>query len=78
VFTTAAEVLGAVRKRKSERKVSLATPVDRVIVRAPAEQLAALESARDDVCEAGKIANLETEVATEFAVSVELAEPNAA
>ncbi len=78
VFTTAAGVLGAVRKVKSEQKVSLATPVDRVVVRAPAEQLAALEQARDDVCEAGKIANLETEVASDFDVTVELAEPNAA
>jgi valyl-tRNA synthetase len=78
VFPAAAEVLGAVRKAKSERKVSLATPVDRVLVRAPVEHLGALEAARSDVCEAGKIASLETEVAAEFDVTVELAETDAA
>ena len=54
-YTVAAEVLGAVRKEKSEQKVSLATPVERVVVHDTAERLAALNAALADVCEAGKI-----------------------
>jgi valyl-tRNA synthetase len=78
VFTVASEVLGAVRKAKSEQKVSLASLVDRVVVRGTTEQIAALDAASADVCEAGKIASLETEVGTEFGVTVELAETDAA
>jgi valyl-tRNA synthetase len=74
VFTVAADVLGAVRKEKSEQKRSLATPVDRVVVRDTEHRLAALDAARSDVREAGKIAgDAETEVGPELLVKVELA-----
>jgi valyl-tRNA synthetase len=74
VFTVAADVLGAVRKEKSEQKQSLATPVDRVVVRDTEQRLAALDAARADVREAGKIVgDIETEIGPELLVKVELA-----
>jgi len=70
----AADVLREVRKAKSTQKVSLATAVDQVHVVDTAVRLAALEAARQDVCDAGKIAKLEVEVGQQFSVRVELAE----
>jgi len=78
VFEVAGAVLAAVRKVKSERKVSLMTPVERVVVHDTAERLAALRLAEPDLCEAGKIAALATAVATELRVEVELAPPASA
>ena len=75
VYTVAAEVLAEVRKVKSTQKVSLATPVDQVHVVDTAERLAALDAARQDVCDAGKIAKLEVEAGQPFSVRVELPEP---
>jgi valyl-tRNA synthetase len=72
VYEVAAEVLADVRKVKSTKKVSLAAPVDRVRVVDTEPRLAALEAARGDVCDAGKIARLETEVGTVASVLVEL------
>jgi valyl-tRNA synthetase len=77
VYQVAADVLAEVRKEKSTRKVSLATPVARVRVIDTPERLAALEAGRQDVCDAGKIAKLEVEVGVEFEVQVELAGPEA-
>jgi valyl-tRNA synthetase len=74
VYSVAAEVLGAVRKVKSEHKRSLATPADAVVVRDTAERLALLELARSDVADAGKIVHLRTEVADTFSVEVRLAD----
>jgi valyl-tRNA synthetase len=75
VYQVAAEVLAEVRKAKSTAKVSLASPVTRVRVVDTAERLAALEAARDDVCDAGKIERMETEVGSAASVDVELPEP---
>jgi valyl-tRNA synthetase len=72
VYQVAAEVLADVRKVKSTKKVSLAAPVDRVCVVDTEARLAALEAARADVCDAGKIARLECEVGTVASVRVEL------
>jgi valyl-tRNA synthetase len=72
VYEVAATVLTAVRKEKSEQKRSLASPVARVLVRESDDRLAALRAADRDVCDAGKIAVLDTEVG-EFLVKVELA-----
>ncbi len=77
VFSVAGEVLSAVRKEKSEQKRALTTRVERVVVRDTAERLAALEAARTDVMEAGKIEALETETGPELLVKVELAPPDA-
>jgi valyl-tRNA synthetase len=76
VYRVAAEVLAAVRKAKSTQKVSLASPVARVCVIDTPERLAALEAARRDVCDAGKIDELEVEVGAVASVRVELAEPS--
>ena len=72
----AADVLGAVRKEKSEQKRSIATPAERVVVRDTVERLAALAAASRDVCAAGRIeGDIVTEPAAELAVQVELAAP---
>ena len=62
VYEVAAAVLSEVRKVKSTSKRSLATPVVRAVVSDTEERLRALEAARADVCEAGKIRELVTEV----------------
>jgi valyl-tRNA synthetase len=73
VYDVAADVLADVRKVKSTQKVSLASPVERVHVVDTAERLAALEAARRDVSDAGRIARLEVEAGTVACVRVELA-----
>jgi valyl-tRNA synthetase len=74
VYVLVAEVLGEVRKVKSEAKVSLAAPAHHVIVHDTAERIALLEAGRGDLCAAGKIGHLRFEVAASFSVEVELAE----
>jgi hypothetical protein len=49
-------------------------PVRRVVVRASAERLAALELGAGDLRQAGSIETLDTVLADEFTVEVELAE----
>jgi valyl-tRNA synthetase len=73
VFEVAGDVLGAVNKEKSEQKQSLASPVERVLVRDTEARLAALAQADPDVRAAGKIATLATEPGGESIVKVELA-----
>ncbi len=73
VYEVAADVLAEVRKVKSTQSVSLAAPVDRVHVIDTPERLAALDAARRDVCDAGRIARLEVEAGTVPSVRVELA-----
>ena len=74
VFATAAEVLTAIRKEKSEQKMSLASPVERVAVGDTAARLAALDAARGDVCDAGKVVGeWVTAPADELVVEVRLA-----
>jgi valyl-tRNA synthetase len=59
-YRVAAEVLGAVRREKALRKVSLRAGVDRVIVHDSPERLAQLALVARDVREAGIVALLET------------------
>ncbi len=66
------EVLGAVRKAKSEAQRSMRAPVDRVVVRDTAERLAALQLAIDDLKEAGSVRELVLE-ASDDAPGVEVA-----
>jgi valyl-tRNA synthetase len=75
IYETAADVLGEVRKAKSEQKRSLATPVIEVIVSDSQPRLAALAAATDDVCDAGRIERLVTGPAEALAVTVRLADP---
>ena len=74
VLQVAADVLGQVRKQKTTEKKSLRADVALVVVRGTPEQLAALEAARTDVMEAGRIAELRTESGDELAVVVTLAD----
>ncbi len=70
----AADVLREVRKAKSQARRAMRAPVTRVVVRDTAERLGALELGLDDLLMAGSIKALDSVVADEFAVEVELAE----
>ena len=72
MYTVAAEVLGEVRKAKSEAQRSMRADVTRVVVRDTAERLAALAAALDDVREAGRVAEVETVVDITPSIEVEL------
>jgi valyl-tRNA synthetase len=73
VFTFAAEVLGAVRKKKALAKVSLKAPVRLVAVRDTADRLAKLHPTEADLREAGSIQALAYEEAATSSIEVELA-----
>jgi valyl-tRNA synthetase len=75
VFAVAGEVLGAVRKVKTEHRRSLRTEATRVVVRDTRERLDALRGALDDVRDAARARELELEEGDAFGVEVELAEP---
>ncbi len=81
VLERAAEVLGAIRRAKTEAKRSMRWPVVSVTVSGDAEQLAAVRAAAADVADAGGLvggaAALRTEVGG-WAVQVVLGEPEAA
>jgi valyl-tRNA synthetase len=72
VLAVAADVLGEVRRAKSEAKRSMRAAVDLVLVRDTAERLAHLEAASDDVKAAGVVAELATADADAFEVEVTL------
>jgi valyl-tRNA synthetase len=75
VLDVAAELLGEVRKVKSEASRSLKTDVDRVGVTDSAARAAALRSAEHDVRDAGAIAELVIDEGSERTVEVALAPP---
>ena len=58
VLVAAANVLGQVRRAKSEARRKLRTVVERAHVTAPQDFLAALAAARGDLCDAGNITDL--------------------
>jgi valyl-tRNA synthetase len=64
VLGVARDVLGEIRKAKSEAKQSMRSEVARVVVRDTPDRLAALALAERDVRDAGKVAELETEPST--------------
>jgi valyl-tRNA synthetase len=70
----AADVLHEVRKAKSQARRPMRAPVTRAVVHDTAERLAALELAADDLRLAGSIETIESVVAEQFAVEVELAQ----
>ncbi len=78
VFAVAADVLGAVRKQKTEQQRSLRVEAVRVVVRDTAARLALLRLALDDVREAARAREIELVEGEPFTVEVELAEPDAA
>jgi valyl-tRNA synthetase len=73
-LAVAADVLREVRKAKSQAQRPMRAPVARVIVHDTAERLSALELGEDDLRQAGAIERIETAVAEELAVEVELAD----
>jgi valyl-tRNA synthetase len=74
VLATASEALIGIRRAKTEAKASQKTPVATATIAAPAEKLAALRAAADDLRAVGRIAELEFADADEFAVTaIELA-----
>jgi valyl-tRNA synthetase len=76
LWQAASEVLGQVRKTKTAAGVSLRAPVASVRVAAPAERLAWLQAAKDDLRQAGAIAELQwsaVDDATAAGVTVNLA-----
>ncbi len=77
-YLVAADVLGAVRKAKSEARRSMRAEVTRVCVTDTPERLGALARVEADVRGAGSIEHLDTEPGDTFAVEVELADEPAA
>jgi valyl-tRNA synthetase len=73
VYPVAAAVLGAIRKAKSDAKVSMRAEVVEVRVGDTAERLVALLAAQGDVLGAGRAATLLTHEAPEPTVEVDLA-----
>jgi len=72
-FAMAAEVLGAVRRSKTEAKRSLKWPVDAVAVIDDAARTRALASVAEDVREASNAAALTVDVGAEASITVTLA-----
>jgi valyl-tRNA synthetase len=71
----AAQVLGEVRKKKSESNRSPKTPVARVSIRAPEDKLALWPGVEADVRAAGLIQQVDSLVSEALQVDVELAAP---
>ena len=78
LLDAASQVLGAIRKAKTDAKVSMRTPVTRAAVTAPQERLAGLELVLDDLRQAGTVEAITLEAGDgPIAVDVELAAPEA-
>jgi valyl-tRNA synthetase len=71
----AAQILGEIRKKKSEEQRPLKTPVSRLVIRAPEETLALLPDVEQDLRASGLIQQMDTIVAEALQVDVELAPP---
>jgi hypothetical protein len=72
VYVVAADVVGAIRKAKTESKRSLRTEATRVVVADTPQRLASLRPALDDVREAARARDFELVDAEMFKVDVEL------
>ena len=77
VLDLAAEVLGEIRRAKTEAKKSMRAAVESVTVTAPADALGALASVEGDVREAGNVASWTATEGDELAVTVTLAPDDA-
>ena len=75
-FAVAGEVLGALRKAKSEQKRSMRTAVDGVVVRDTSARLAVLATVAADVAAAGGASSIQTVEADTFAIDITLAPPD--
>jgi valyl-tRNA synthetase len=74
----AAQVLGDIRKKKSEGQRQLKTPVARVVIRAPEHKLELLPDIEQDLRASGQIQQIDTLVSEALQVDVELAPPEGA
>ena len=74
-LTVAIDVTGALRRAKSEAKVGMKAGIARAVVRDTAARLAWLTRVQADVCAAGNVRELVTEVAEELAVEVTFEPP---
>ena len=72
VLEAATQVLGEIRRAKTEAGVSLRAPVAAVTVRAPAPAADALASVSDDIRQAGSIEELRVEAADVAGLEVEI------
>ena len=73
----AREVLGAVRRRRSEAKQSMKVPILRAVIADAAERLARLDTIEADLRSAGRIATIERVTREPFEVNVEFGEATA-
>jgi valyl-tRNA synthetase len=69
----ASEVLGEIRRVKSEARLSMKAEVQRVAIAGPREKLEWLKSAQGDLCDAGQVKQFDLNFADVFHVRVELA-----
>jgi valyl-tRNA synthetase len=74
VLALATELLGEVRRAKSEAKRPLRAAIARAVVRDTAERIAVFEQARADVCAAGNIQALTFEIGEVLSLDAEFAE----
>ena len=74
----AAQVLGDIRRKKSEEQRALKTQVTRLVVQAPAASLALLRDVEIDLRAAGLIVSIETVESDALSAEVELAPPEVA
>jgi valyl-tRNA synthetase len=72
----AAQILGDIRKKKSEEQRPLKTPVARIVVRAPQDKLELLPDIEQDLRAAGHIQQIDALVSEALQVDVELAAPD--
>ncbi len=72
VLERAVDVMGAIRRKKSEEQKPLKTPVARLAIRGSAGDLALVEAVRDDLVAVGAVRELELVDAGEFDTVVEL------
>ena len=72
VLERAVDVIGAIRRRKSEEQKPLKTPVARLLVKGPAADLALVESVRADSVAVGLVQHFEAMEADDFEAIVEL------
>jgi valyl-tRNA synthetase len=73
VLEVAASVLGQARKAKTEAKLSMRAPIERLVVRDTAERLAALRRAEADLRDAASVGDLVLEESADASVETHLA-----
>jgi valyl-tRNA synthetase len=71
----AVDVLGEIRKRKSEAQRPMRTPVARLVVTVPGDRRAWLDAIAGDLCAAGAVERVEVHEAAALSVDVVLAGP---